>query len=204
MRATDRPKGSRANHTERARLFCAIELPAELRALIAARSEKLRSSAYGTAARWEASEKLHLTLKFLGEIETTRLSALALAVQRATERIASFELQLGGPGVFPSRGPARVLWIGLNDPTGRLAALQQKLEAECRKQGFPPETKSFHPHVTIARLRTQAPPLLALHLETAIESRRFTVREVVIMRSELRPEGSRYTPLASFDLGHEV
>lgn len=193
----------RADHTEQVRVFCAIELPAELRALMATRSASLRASSHGSAARWESEEKLHLTLKFLGEINAVRLPSLALAAGRATAQVAPFELQLAGPGVFPLRGPARVLWIGLADPTGRLASLQQKLEEECRKQGFPPETKSFHPHVTIARLRAPAPPLVALHLNTAIERRSFTVRNLVIMRSELRPEGSRYTPLASFDLGGE-
>ncbi|CDM64115.1 RNA 2',3'-cyclic phosphodiesterase [Pyrinomonas methylaliphatogenes] len=194
-RATDEAKSLR--------VFCAIALPDATRARLAERIGRLRASPQGFAARWERSEKLHLTLKFLGEIEASRLDALRSAAERAAMSVAPFELTLAGPGVFPPRGAARVLWLGLGDPSGRLAHLQASLEDECHKVGFPREARPFRPHITLARLRNPAPQLVKLHLELPVETERFAVHEMVIMRSELRPEGARYTELAALPLRGE-
>src|SRR5215210_7270469 len=100
------------------RIFCAVDLPDDVRAQAAAHIARLREAATNAAASpskisWERAEKLHLTLKFLGELEPGRIEALKRAAQRATERVEKFALTLAEAGAFPPRGNPRVLWLGL-------------------------------------------------------------------------------------------
>lgn len=179
------------------RVFCAIELPPSVRSQAARYIVGLREAMPEVRASWDKEEKLHLTLKFLGELEEDRVQALADAMGRAASGTSSFELTLSGTGAFPPRGLPRVLWLGVADRQGGLAKLHQHLEDECARSGFAPEQKRFHPHLTIARLRRPegARRLADLHKSMAFETEAFHVSELVLMRSELGPQGSRYTPL---------
>jgi 2'-5' RNA ligase len=180
------------------RVFCAIELPDELRSRVAERVRRLRSEFPDVRASWEKPEKLHVTLKFLGDIEPERVEALSGAAARAVERVEPFELIIDEPGSFPPHGQPRVLWLGIVDATGRLAFMQSALEEECAAVGFPRESRPFKPHLTLARVRSPhgASELAAAHRETPFEPQSFKVSELVLMRSELAPGGSRYTPLS--------
>src|SRR5919202_1847961 len=113
-------------------------------------------------------------------------------------RDGPFELSVSGPGSFPPHGPPRVLWLGIEDASGRLAGLQRALEDECAAAGFAREPRPFRPHLTVARIRSPqgARELAAAHRESRFEPQTFTVSELVVMRSELGPGGSRYTPLS--------
>src|SRR5688572_26405387 len=106
------------------RLFCAVDLPGEIKALAAEQQESLRAAAPQVRASWEQPGKLHLTLKFLGEIELPRVEPLTLAAGRAAEGLRPFELTVVGTGSFPPRGVPRVLWLGLEDSSGLLARLR--------------------------------------------------------------------------------
>ncbi|MCA1564775.1 MAG: RNA 2',3'-cyclic phosphodiesterase [Acidobacteria bacterium] len=190
---------------QRVRIFCAVELPEDVRARVAAHVARLREASQPPLKiSWERPEKLHLTLKFLGEIEAERLEALTRAANRAAVGGGGkFELSLREAGAFPSRGNARVLWLGLHDDTGRLAELQRRLEAECERENFPRETRAFRPHITIARIRTPnaaARHLANLHRETDIAPATFDVGEFVVMQSRIGAGGSRYTPLSRHEL----
>lgn len=182
----------------RLRVFCAIELPPEVRAQAARYIESLRAGRPEVKASWDREEKLHLTLKFLGEIEAGRVELLASAIERAAAHTNLFELVIRGTGAFPPGGRPRVLWLGVVDESGELARLHQSLEDECAREGFPREEKSFHPHLTIARLRRPegARRLADLHKSMAFETSAFSVHEMVLMRSELSPRGSSYTALS--------
>lgn len=186
------------------RVFCAVELPVDVRAYAAAHITRLHeANASRVKASWEREEKLHLTLKFLGEIGLPKLEAVKRATMRAAESVEQFKVSLQDTGAFPARGNPRVLWLGLQDDTGRLAQLQGQLEAECARESFPREERAFHPHLTIARIRipnAAARRLANLHTETEFEPVRFTVKEIVIMRSELGAGGSRYVPLSRHEL----
>ncbi len=185
------------------RTFCAIELPDELRARVAERVRRLRAEFSDVRASWEKPEKLHVTLKFLGDIEPARVAVLSSAAARAVASLESFELTINEPGSFPPHGQPRVLWLGISDASGRLAFMQHALETECAAVGFPRESRAFKPHLTLARIRSTqgARELAAAHRETPFEPRRFKVSEFVVMRSELGPGGSRYTPLSRHRLG---
>jgi RNA 2',3'-cyclic 3'-phosphodiesterase len=193
---------------QRVRIFCAVELPEDVRARVAAHVEGLRAAAPPSLKiSWERTEKLHLTLKFLGEIEAERVEALTRAANRAARVAGKFELSLRETGAFPPRGNPRVLWLGLHDDTGRLAQLQQHLEAECERENFPREARAFRPHVTIARIRVAnaaARRLAILHNETDFAPATFNVGEFVVMRSQLGGSGSRYTPLSRHELKAEA
>jgi 2'-5' RNA ligase len=180
------------------RIFCAVEMPDELRSRVAERVRRLRSEFPDVRASWEKPEKLHITLKFLGDVESARVEALSSAAARTAASLEPFELTIDEPGTFPSQGQPRVLWLGIVDASGRLAHMQRALEAECAADGFERESRAFRPHLTLARVRSTqgARELAAAHRETPFESQRFRVSELVVMRSELGPGGSRYTPLS--------
>lgn len=177
------------------RVFCAVELPPAVRDHVAMRIATLRAAAPDARVSWERVEKLHITLKFLGEIEQSRVEALSRAAARATNGAQVFDLGIEGAGAFPPRGLPRVLWLGVADPSGGLARLQHRLEDECAREGFAREKRPFHPHLTIARLRAPegARRLAETHKETGFEAAGFAATELKVVRSELGPGGSRYS-----------
>ncbi|HEX8747845.1 MAG TPA: RNA 2',3'-cyclic phosphodiesterase [Pyrinomonadaceae bacterium] len=184
------------------RLFCAIELPQEIRALAAGYMSRLREDAPDARASWEREEKLHLTLKFFGDTEESRVERLTGALERAASAINPFELGLQGTGAFPPYGTPRVLWLGVTDSSGRLDKLHKQLEDECAPAGFARERKRFHPHLTIARLRSPegAKRLAGLHKAGKFETESFRVAEIVLIKSELLPQGSRHTVISHHKL----
>jgi 2'-5' RNA ligase len=186
------------------RVFCAIELPDEIRSRVAERIRRLRAEFAGVRASWEKPEKLHVTLKFLGDVEPARVEHLSRAASRAVQSIEPFELTIGEPDTFPPHGPPRVLWLGIADASGSLALMQRALEDACAAAGFTREQRPFKPHLTLARIRSPhgARELAAAHRETPFEPQRFKVSELVVMRSEPGPGGSRYTPLSRRCLGN--
>jgi 2'-5' RNA ligase len=183
---------------ETIRVFCAVELPGEVSAAAAAHAARLRRDFPDARASWVRPEGLHVTLKFIGEVETARVEILSRAAGAAVEGFRPFRLSIGESGTFPPRGAARVLWLGVKDSTGQLSQLQRRLEEECGAGGFPREPRAFKPHLTLARLRNpqDAHALSEAHRQTPFGPFDFEVNELVLMRSELGPGGSRYTPVS--------
>ena len=183
---------------ESIRVFCAVELPGEIRAAVAAHAARLRRDFPDARASWARAEGLHITLKFIGEVEAARVEALLRAAGAAVGGLKPFRLSIEESGTFPPRGAARVLWLGVKDESGQLARLQRRLEEECEADGFPREPRAFKPHLTVARLRTPqgAHALSEAHRRTPFGPQHFEVSELLVIRSELGPGGSRYTPLS--------
>lgn len=180
------------------RIFIAIELPAIVRQKLKAHIDGLRSALPDVRASWSREDNLHLTLKFLGDTPVTKVEALEQAAQRAASRVEPFEIVVGGCGAFPPKGQPRVLWIGIEDPSGRLALLHRALEDECANAGFPYEERPFHPHLTIARIRKphDSRQLAVVHKEIRFEPETVFASELAVIRSELRSEGSRHTVIS--------
>lgn len=180
------------------RVFCAVELPREVRARVARYAAELRAGFEGVRAGWEREEKLHLTLKFVGEVEPRRVEALERAASRAAAGVQPFAISIGGTGAFPPKGPPRVLWLGVGDGTGGLRSLQSRLEDECHAEGFARERKGFSPHLTLARLRDPAGArrLAEEHRRARFGPLSLNVSELLVVRSDLGPTGSRYTTLS--------
>jgi 2'-5' RNA ligase len=188
------------------RVFCAVELTSEVRARAASHAARLRDHVPEARASFPRAENLHLTLKFLGEIAQGRIEALSNAASRAVQGVSPFNLTIEGAGAFPPRGIPRVLWLGIKDSSGELSRLQSRLEDECSTEGFTREERPFHPHLTLARIRTQhgARELARLHQETGFAAIEFPVTDLVVMRSELGAGGSRYTEISRHSLRSEV
>jgi len=183
------------------RLFVAIDLTTELKAALAELQDRLRRLWSGADIRWVDPAGIHLTLKFLGEVGADRLEAIFGALERGTAGVGPFELKIGGVGFFPSERRARVVWVGVKEPTGRLARLQRQLEASLGALGFAPEGREFAPHITLGRLRAPAslPPPDSGPADRQLG--RMPVREVILMESRLSPAGATYRPVRAFPLG---
>lgn len=177
------------------RIFTAIDISEEARRKVSARIENLRRQFPALRVGWDKPEKLHLTLKFLGETNEEQLEKLSDAVEKTARGISDFKLRIEDAGVFPNQRKARVLWLGVKDEKGNLRKLNEALESECERQGLARETRDFKAHLTIARLREpeKSKSLVEAHLRETFAAVEFEVSEVVIYQSELSPQGSRYT-----------
>jgi 2'-5' RNA ligase len=184
------------------RVFVAVDISEEARRLVAARIEFLRAKFSDLRVGWDKPEKLHLTLKFLGEIPHEKLPLIIKAAEDAANEIEPFALAIENPGAFPPRGAARVLWLGVKDDSQNLSEIQKRLENRLEQIGFQRERRNFKPHLTVARLKepNKARPLTELHLKTEFSEIIFEVSEIVVYKSDLRPTGSVYTKLAKIDL----
>ena len=205
---------SRSRASTILRTFLAIELPPAARAEFAARQAALvthlRHAGVERLLRWSDAHGYHLTLRFLGDTTPAQCTALAHALREITAAWSPLTLRLGEWGAFPHRTQPRVLWVGVVGETAPLAALQAQVEAAVQALGFPAETKPFAPHMTVARLRRDASRAEITALGRALEAYRdpagtplardFVVEQLVHFRSDLRPSGAVYTPLALFPL----
>ncbi len=184
------------------RIFVAVDISAEARQRTAVYIETLRKEFRQIRVGWERAEKLHLTLKFLGDADGNQLDELEKIVAEIAAQTSIFELQIGETGVFPNARNARVLWVDVKDEAGNLAKISDLLEAECEKLGFPKEKRKFVPHLTIGRVRepNRARQLAEKHLQNNFEPVGFDVSEIVIYESELLPTGSVYSVVAKHGL----
>jgi 2'-5' RNA ligase len=179
-------------------MFCAVELPEEVRARLQQHIATLRKEIPDAAARWSRVENIHLTLKFFGNVAVDRIPAISAAAERAVSGAAPFKIEIGNTGVFPRPSRPQVLWIGVSDPSGKLSVLQHHIETECATIGFSKEARDYRPHLTIARLRKpeSARRLADAHMQMTFEPIAVKLNEVILFRSELSSKGSRYTPIS--------
>jgi 2'-5' RNA ligase len=128
---------------------------------------------------------------------------LSQAAARAVNLLAPFKLTAENCGAFPTHGPPRVLWIGITDSSAQLARLYERLDEECAAAGFPKEARPFHPHLTLARIRhtANARALGAAHRGLDFPPSELEVTELLVIRSELGKDGSKYTTLSTHVLG---
>lgn len=184
------------------RVFCAIEIPTEVRQRVLAHADRLRERAPTVQASWTRMDNIHLTLKFFGNLVPEIISKISKAADEVARHFPPIAVSVEGCGAFPKHGPPRVLWIGLKDPSDRLVDLQKEFERECAREGFVKEDRAFHPHLTVARLRNPqgARSLAEIHKETGFDTAEFIVTALTIFRSELSSKGSRYTVLSTHPL----
>ena len=185
------------------RIFLALDISDAARAVCNAHLASLRDNFPKVRAGWERPEKLHMTLKFLGDTSADLLDKLQSVISEVAREHGPFQLRLSRPGVFPSRSRPRILWIGTEDPSGAVAPLYAEVEKTCRSFGFNPDDKQFRPHITIGRIRDPhgASDLVRTHLETEVEPVGFEVADVVIYESKLQPTGSIYSAVSRAKLG---
>ena len=182
------------------RLFVAVELPPP--ALIAAadlsRVLQRRVSALAPQARftWIPADRMHLTIRFLGEVATTRLSPLEAALSAPFDT-GVFTLTLGDPGAFPPRGAPRVLWLGIDEGRAELMRLEQEVSTRLEGLRIPREERPYRPHLTLARAREPhglRVPALLDDLPSITPSGGL-IDAITLFESRLSPRGPTYTPL---------
>ena len=187
---------------DKIRTFIAISLPESVLQAMGRAQDKLRR--LGQGIRWVRKEGIHLTLKFLGDVDTDRVENIHMAMERASQGASPFVLTGEGIGVFPDLRRPRVIWIGLSGDLQVLFALQANLESQLKGLGFPKEKRPFKGHLTLGRVKGR---LGATELRKALEglgsfqTDAFTVQSVALFQSTLRPQGAVYTKLVEVFLG---
>jgi 2'-5' RNA ligase len=186
---------------ERARAFFAVELPEAARDVAI---EAIDALARGCDAdvRWVPAENLHLTVKFLGDVEVERLPELARRVAAKLVRERPFEVELAGLGAFPSARAARVLWLGIASGASELARLARKTDAAVARLGVPREHRPYRAHLTLGRLRS--PARFSLERVRAPDPVAFPVRELVLLESRPPAQAGaspEYVPLVRLPIG---
>jgi RNA 2',3'-cyclic 3'-phosphodiesterase len=183
------------------RSFLAIELPDTIQTRLGEIEKDLESAS--ADVRWVSPEKIHLTLKFFGSIEEAKIESIMDAIRRPVEETRTFEIRARGTGAFPGLRNPRVVWVGLDDPDGRLRDFQKQLDACLETVGFEAETRDFRPHLTMGRVRSnRGKEGLIAKIEKHREEELgvFRVEKVTLFKSDLRPTGSIYTPLKQMRL----
>lgn len=174
------------------RLFVAIRPPEPIRDLLI---DAMDDSA---DFRWQDDEQLHITLRFVGEVDRPVADDLADALGRI--RSPCFELRISGVGRFEQRSSG-ALWAGV-EPKEPLAALSAKVERLCQQVGLEPERRAFHPHITLARWRGRRTREVAAFLDRArgLASEPFDVDEFILFESRLSKHGAHYEEVARYGL----
>lgn len=193
------------------RLFIAVPLPSEVKALIS--SLQQAPAIANLPMRMVDSDNAHLTLHFLGNTAPERAELLSMSLQPSLHQQRSCTLRTANPGVFPNERKPRVLWLGLAGQTDRLIALHGAVTSALKKLGFPAEDGPFRPHITIGRVRDGSFPNLQSDVNAAFGDSRvrqllsspiaFDVGEVRLVRSHLEKTGPRYETLRSVVLHQE-
>jgi RNA 2',3'-cyclic 3'-phosphodiesterase len=185
------------------RLFLAIELPGDVRSHLLEARRRLEVGLPKIA--YTKGENLHVTLKFLGDVESKRVGAIKESL--AMIKPPRIELRAIGIDCFPNRGPIRIVAAALDGTLPPLRALVESIEQRCKFLGFEREQRAYKPHVTIGRAR---PVLSAKFRQLAGDATlglwpgpSFAPREFVLMDSLLSPEGSKYSPVEHFPIGDE-
>ncbi len=188
---------------ETLRTFVAIELTDGLHAALDDLEQNVKRIRASGSVKWVAPGNIHLTLKFLGNVDSARLPDLEHALAAACAGQSQFELTLGGIGAFPNLNRPNVIWVGLAGQVQEATLLAEGVESECARIGFAREERPFSPHLTIGRVRRETKPadraLLGegISRQTVGELGSLVVDRLSLMKSELTPRGSIYTRLAA-------
>jgi len=182
---------------ETVRTFIAIDLPPEVRAFLADCQQRLKRA--GGDVRWVRPDLIHLTLVFLGDVPADMLADLEKSVREAAAPFGPLALRVQGTGRFPPRGLPRVVWVGIEEPTGRLMELQKALAGATAAFAEKVEDRAYAAHLTLGRVKS---PRGGRDLAGAIDAMAgatgpsFEAREVTIFKSDLSPQGPTYTAVA--------
>ena len=188
------------------RSFVAVDLGTAVKARLAEIQRQLKASVPARSVRWVQPDLVHLTLKFLGDVPSERVGEVSAALTRTCDPLSPLTFSVAGAGCFPDTRRPNVVWVGVEDSSRRLLALQLAVEKALNPLGFPPENRPFKPHLTLGRTQRDAPgaDLRAVGERVAALNvgalGQVEVSEIILMRSDLSSGGARYTPLAHVSL----
>lgn len=183
------------------RTFLAVELSMDVRSQAKTIIRKL--SAVDADVRWVEPAKMHLTMKFLGDIDPLDSLEVCQALEQAVAPIPPFDVIFGGVGAFPAVDRPRTLWMGVQEGLEELAELHEAIEQAMADCGYPPEARRFHPHLTLGRVRGGRNMAALGQLVASLADAGAggsDIDEVIVMSSELTRQGPIYTPLGHAEL----
>ncbi len=183
------------------RTFIAINLAGSLHKTLSEVIEKF--SASKASVKWVEPENAHLTLKFLGNVDEPRLPEVFGACQKAVEGFGPIDLEVRAVGCFPNLNRPRIVWLGIEKGAEQIRRLQQEIETELERIGFPKEDREFKTHLTIGRVKgkqgiSRLCQLLEEEKNVFIGSMR--AEKVSVMKSQTLPRGPVYTELNAIPL----
>ena len=182
------------------RTFIAIEVPEDVRSEAGRLQKQLATT--GGMVSWVKPQNLHLTVKFLGSVDASRLQIVLPLIRTAVSASHSFDVQFERLGCFPNDRQPRVVWLGLTELPTAFTGLFCSIEEQLAAAGFPKETRAFKPHLTLARIRPSQHinSLMSALKAVTFHSKSFRVQEVIVMKSQLTRSGAIYTPLEKLRL----
>lgn len=186
------------------RAFIAVELPKEVRAFLSALQSGLKSA--NADVKWVEPDNIHLTLRFLGEIDQRQAEVISGVLENIASARNSFKLRLSGLGAFPEISSPRVIWVGTEQAGQELKDIARNLEEELGKTGFPREEREFSPHITLGRLRSgKNRQALVKALESLLQQNQsacpeFTVDKITLFKSTLTAKGPVYETVKHLNL----
>lgn len=189
------------------RTFIAVHLPIELREALVSICAQLKSSPGGSAARWVAPENIHLTLKFLGDVDDRRLPEVHKAIRDVCAGVAPFRMDVAGLGCFPNCARPSIVWAGITSGASELRVMARAIDSALGKLAFPKESRPFSAHITLARADKRATSVELAALGRTIASKNqadigtLTIATVSVVKSDLRATGPVYTDMSVARLG---
>ena len=186
---------------ETLRLFVALPVPAAVKEGIREIQRHLRGMLPGATIGWTRPEQIHLTLRFLGRVPMDQLDLVNTAVKNACVDISSFEMTAAGVGVFPGKHKPRIIWLGVQERSGALASLHERISSGTAGFGQAPDDRAFSPHLTIGRIK-QVRSADARKLRDVIPNRglegvnSWVASSVELLQSDLGPVGAKYDVLS--------
>lgn len=183
------------------RSFIAVELNEDIKNELKAVQDELKK--IDLDVKWVEINNIHLTLKFLGNINPDELEKIKTGLKKISGIFKSFEISLSTLGIFPKVDFPRVIWVGLNKGKDELIKLSSYLEEELKKVGIASEERESIPHLTLGRVRSSKnKDKLKNYLSSSgfdFKNRQM-IKEIILFQSRLSPKGASYTALGSFSL----
>lgn len=176
------------------RLFIAALIPEQIQRLLSLYIGTLKQAVDGV--KWEKPEKLHVTLNFLGDVDQSRVKEISSLLSQNTQNCSPFQLSTTLFGAFPNLRNPKVFYAGLSQ-NKEMSKFHSLIEDGLSEFGFERESRKFIPHITLGRVKKR----VLLQNIPVLQKKEFKITEIGLIKSELRPEGSVYTPIEIFKLG---
>ncbi len=185
---------------ETVRSFIALELTPEVHQELAQAQSQLKAS--GADVKWVNPEGIHLTLKFLGSVSMELIAKIEKTLDGLAKDHRAFQLELKNLGAFPKLEYPRVIWVGIEGNSEQSISLAQDLEKRLIKVGFLPEKRTFKPHLTLGRVRSNRKrnQLIKLLQSVTLTPKTMQAEKLTLFKSTLTPSGAIYQPLYSTSL----
>lgn len=185
------------------RTFFCLELPESVKGEIRKTADSIDSPAY---VKWVSQENLHITLKFLGDVNRKEVPKIERKAEKSAGQIDPFEMKIDKLSGFPNPGFPKVIWLGSNSPPGEIFQLQEDLESRLEDLGFEKEKRDYVPHVTLGRAKDENESKIE-QLGSELKGHKLgtnwavSVDQLTLMESTLKPSGPEYDPVFRLDLG---